>query len=90
MSSTAKKLLDEILQLPKDERERIAEEVWLSLHDEDEEGDVEAAWDEEIKKRLDEIDSGKVEMVPFDEVMSQIEKSLREKRKHPPRSVERT
>ena len=29
---------------------------------------VEAAWNEEIKRRIEEIDSGKVQMIPYEEV----------------------
>jgi putative addiction module component (TIGR02574 family) len=86
MSAKAKKIIEEIRALPREERELIADEAWRSL----DEGDVEAAWSEEIKKRLDEIDSGTVKMIPFDEAMAQIEESLREKREHSSRSVKRT
>ncbi len=34
--------------------------------------DVEAAWDTEIKRRIDEIDNGEVELLDFDEVMDEI------------------
>jgi len=33
---------------------------------------VEAAWDEEIKQRIEEIDSGKVQMIPYEEVRRRI------------------
>jgi putative addiction module component (TIGR02574 family) len=29
---------------------------------------VEAAWSEEIKRRIEDIDSGKVRMIPYEEV----------------------
>jgi putative addiction module component (TIGR02574 family) len=29
---------------------------------------VEAAWSDEIKRRIEEIDSGKVRMIPYEEV----------------------
>jgi hypothetical protein len=34
--------------------------------------EIEAAWDEEIKLRLDEINSGKVELIPWDTVQEQV------------------
>jgi len=34
--------------------------------------DVEAAWSEEIKRRLAEIDSGAVELVSWEEVRSEL------------------
>jgi putative addiction module component (TIGR02574 family) len=39
-----------------------------SLDDEAGEEGVEAAWSDEIKRRVDEIQSGKVEMIPGEEV----------------------
>jgi putative addiction module component (TIGR02574 family) len=71
MSPNAQRLLDEARQLPPDEREWLAESLLI-----DEEGvsaaEVESAWDAEIKRRLDEIDSGAVEMIPGDEVMARM------------------
>ena len=87
MSSAAKKLLDEILQLPKEERELLAEEVWLSLHDEAADENVDEAWEKEIKKRLDEIDSGKVKLIPWANVEKEIEEKLRAQRKRSSRSA---
>jgi hypothetical protein len=34
--------------------------------------EIEAAWDEEIKLRLDEINSGKVELIHWDTVQEQV------------------
>ena len=39
-----------------------------SLDDEPCDEDVEAAWNEEIKRRIEEIYSGKVQMIPYEEV----------------------
>ncbi len=38
----------------------------------DDPDEVEAAWDEEIRKRMHDIDSGKVKCVPFEEVMERM------------------
>jgi putative addiction module component (TIGR02574 family) len=71
MSPNAQRLLDEARQLSPDEREWLAESLLI-----DEEGvsaaEVESAWDAEIKRRLDEIDSGAVQMIPGDEVMARM------------------
>jgi putative addiction module component (TIGR02574 family) len=71
MSPNAQRLLDEARQLSPDEREWLAESLLIN-----EEGvsaaEVESAWDAEIKRRLDEIDSGAVEMIPGDEVMARM------------------
>ncbi|HEY8224399.1 MAG TPA: addiction module protein [Pyrinomonadaceae bacterium] len=34
--------------------------------------DVESAWSEEIKRRLTEIDAGKVELIPWEEVRAEL------------------
>ena len=36
------------------------------------EQDVEAAWSAEIKRRLVEIDAGEVELIPWDDVRSEM------------------
>ena len=38
--------------------------------------DVEAAWGDEIKRRLDSIDRGEVTMIPADEVMRELRERL--------------
>jgi hypothetical protein len=37
---------------------------------------IEAAWDGEIKRRLDEIDSGAVELVPLEDVLARMDARL--------------
>ena len=71
MSPNAQRLLDEARQLPPDEREWLAE--CLLIDDESISAvEVESAWDDEIKRRVDEIDSGAVTMIPGDEVMARM------------------
>lgn len=60
-------ILIEALQLPLQERIALASRLLASLDEQVDEG-VDAAWGEEVKKRLKEIDEGKVDMVPWDEV----------------------
>jgi putative addiction module component (TIGR02574 family) len=71
MSPDAQRLLDEARKLPPDEREWLAE--FLLIKDESvSAAEVESAWDTEIKRRLDEIDSGAVKMIPGGEVMERM------------------
>jgi putative addiction module component (TIGR02574 family) len=71
MSPDAQRLLEEARKLPPDEREWLAE--FLLIKDESvSAAEVEFAWGDEIKRRLDEIDSGAVEMIPGDEVMARM------------------
>lgn len=39
--------------------------------------DVELAWDEEILRRVEEIKSGKVQMIPMEEVFAELDEMLR-------------
>jgi putative addiction module component (TIGR02574 family) len=43
-----------------------------SLDDEPADEGVEAAWSEEIKRRIEELDSGKVKPIPWEEARRQI------------------
>ena len=79
MSPNAQRLLDEARQLPPDEREWLAE--CLLIGDEGiSAAEVESAWDAEIKRRVDEIDSGAVEMIPGEEVLARMDARLKTKR----------
>jgi putative addiction module component (TIGR02574 family) len=71
MSPNAQRLLDEARQLPPAEREWLAE--CLLIRDQSASpAEIESAWDDEIKRRLHEIDSGTVQMIPGEEVMERM------------------
>jgi putative addiction module component (TIGR02574 family) len=60
-------------------REKLSQELWESLHppaDDLPQEEIDAAWDEEIRRRLNEIDSGAVQMIPADHVRSEMIESL--------------
>jgi putative addiction module component (TIGR02574 family) len=80
MSPNAQRLLEEARQLPPDERDWLAE--CLLIKDENvSAAELESAWGEEIKRRLGEIDSGKVKMIPGEEVLARMDARLKIKRK---------
>ena len=66
-------ILEQALSLPENQRAAIAASLLRSL---DSEGDAEtdAEWDAEVKRRLDEIDNGTVELIPWSEVKSKVQK----------------
>jgi putative addiction module component (TIGR02574 family) len=69
MSPEADELLKKAMALPPEERGALAASLLESL----EEGgkldlDAEAAWQHEVARRMEEIDSGKVKPVPWIEV----------------------
>jgi putative addiction module component (TIGR02574 family) len=71
---TADQIQSEALSLPRPERARIAQALVSSLHMEPE---VEQAWDEEIRRRVRDIESGVTEMIPGDDVFREGEDLLR-------------
>jgi putative addiction module component (TIGR02574 family) len=75
MSVDLKDLLKEAMQLPREARAALAEDLLQSLDDEVDE-DVEAAWAIEIKRRVEEIRSGNVKTVPWSEVQRQVRETL--------------
>jgi len=64
-----------LLALPAEERARLAQRLLESL---DRDPEVERAWAEEIRKRLDAIDRGEVELIPADEVVEAARRRIEE------------
>ncbi|MGO9404347.1 MAG: addiction module protein [Terriglobales bacterium] len=66
------KLLEQALSLSVEEQEALANSLFSNLDREMNEGPteegVEEAWTEEIKHRIDDIQSGKTKMIPYEEV----------------------
>jgi putative addiction module component (TIGR02574 family) len=68
MTPDVSELLKKALALPPEARAALATSLFESLDEEPADEGVEAAWSEEIKRRIEDIDSGKVEMIPYEEV----------------------
>jgi putative addiction module component (TIGR02574 family) len=68
VSPDVSELLKKALALPPEARAALAGSLLESLDDEPADEGVEAAWNEEIKHRIEEIDSGRVQMIPHEEV----------------------
>ena len=71
MTSNAKEILDNAMTLSLKERADLAARLLESL-DGAPEAEVEAAWDAEIARRLEELESGKVQAVPWPEARKRI------------------
>lgn len=71
------KVKDEALQLPLEDRSRLASRLLESLDDED---DVSPEWLEEIRRRVKEINDGTAKMVPHDEVLANVRARLAKNR----------
>jgi putative addiction module component (TIGR02574 family) len=72
-------LIDELSQkarlLPPEERVRLAEELLSTVQETH--PDVEAAWEEEIRRRIAEVEAGTAKLVPADEVFAEVRRLLR-------------
>jgi putative addiction module component (TIGR02574 family) len=80
ISTRAEELLVAALELPEEERAEIADRLLDSLPDkewlwEDADPKWRAAWEAEIRRRIDDVRSGKVQLVDGEEVF----RKLREK-----------
>jgi putative addiction module component (TIGR02574 family) len=71
MSRDLKELFRDAAELPEQDRAALAGLLIESLEPA-EEPDVEAAWSEEIARRVAEIDSGAVELIPWEEVREEL------------------
>ena len=61
--------------LPPGDRARLAEELLVSLDPHD--ADVDAPWDVELRRRIDEIDRGEARLVPAEEAFAAVRRALR-------------
>jgi putative addiction module component (TIGR02574 family) len=66
MSHTAEDVLTNALSLTAEERGKVAATLIESLDEQVDDG-ADEAWAAEIQRRLDEIDAGKVQLIPWDE-----------------------
>ncbi|MFY9951434.1 MAG: addiction module protein [Candidatus Sulfotelmatobacter sp.] len=72
MTPQVSELLEKALSLSTQERGLLIDRLVESLDDEPSEEGVEAAWDDEIKRRVDDIRSGRVKMIPGEEVLRRL------------------
>ena len=75
MSDLVEELSHRARALPPEERVRLAEALLASVQEPD--AEVDAAWAEEIKRRIAEIDSGKAKLIPADEVFAEVRRLLK-------------
>jgi putative addiction module component (TIGR02574 family) len=74
MSQAAEELLQQALQLPEEERERIAQLLWRSI--DEAHPNLHEEWVTEAKARAAEIDDGRVEALPGEEVRTALRSQL--------------
>jgi putative addiction module component (TIGR02574 family) len=69
MSAATKEVLEAALKLDPNEREELIEELSASL----DVTDLGEYWEAEIKRRIDDVHSGRVKSVPASEVFGRLE-----------------
>jgi putative addiction module component (TIGR02574 family) len=77
MSKDAAELLKDALALPTEARAALIDSLLESLDNAAGDDDAEAAWREEIHRRLQEIDSGAVKLIPWEDAERRLAVQLR-------------
>lgn len=74
MSLPLEQLEAEALELPLRERAQLAERLIASLDEDatEDAADVERAWEEEIRRRMAEVESGTAELIPAEQVFAEL------------------
>ena len=71
MESRIDDVLKTALEMPAEDRAVLAEQLLLSL-DPKGETDVEVAWQEEVARRLREVEGGNVQTVPWESIRARL------------------
>jgi putative addiction module component (TIGR02574 family) len=75
MSRDSTELLKQALTLPIAERAELAGSLIESLDNTKDES-VEAAWDEEVVRRMEQLDSGKIEAISLEEFQRRLSSAI--------------
>ncbi len=67
-----KEIVEAALQLPPEQREEVINDLWASL-----DGDLGDQWEDEIQRRVQDVDAGRVKTIPAEEVFSRLEHRFR-------------
>jgi putative addiction module component (TIGR02574 family) len=76
MTAAAMKLIEQALSLPCEDRILLVDRLLQSLHAPSRE-EIERLWAEEAERRIDELDSGKAQVIPGEQVFAEIRARLR-------------
>lgn len=75
MTSSARRVLEEALALPEEDRRRVAEALLDSVPGESDQ-EIESAWRDEVLRRIGEVQRGEVEPEPWSEVKQRLRDAL--------------
>ncbi len=70
-------VLRELMKFTPEQRMELAERLLDSIPPIHSDREVEQAWNEEISRRVQELDEGKVKLIPAEEVHARIESMLK-------------
>lgn len=76
MPSTVDDIAQQARSLPAEDRARLAEDLLSSLQA-SVDPDVDAAWDAEIRRRLDEVEAGRATLIPAAQVFAEVRRMLK-------------
>ncbi len=76
MTEEVSAILKKALALPPEARAAIADSLLESLDQSTPDEGAEEAWAEEISRRIDDVDSGKVQLIPYEEVRRRLSARL--------------
>lgn len=79
-SVSTDELLAEVLRLPRQDRVRVAEELFVSLEEPDEDVAAACAWAGELERRSRDLAAGRVRTVPWETVRARIMNELEQRR----------
>ena len=84
MNATLERIRNEARTLTPDQRETLVAVLDFDLRgseiEDDNDPEIEAAWDSEIKKRVDEIESGQANLLSYEQFMSVFDEARSELR----------
>jgi putative addiction module component (TIGR02574 family) len=75
MKRTFQELVEEAKQLPYGERAELIEQL-IAASAQDMDPAIEKAWGEEALRRIKEIEEGKAQLIPGEEAMARVRKSI--------------
>ena len=76
MSMALEEVTREAVQLPRHQRRALAR-ILMELDDPGTDADVEGAWDTEIQARVRAVEEGRVQGIPYEQVLTRIDQRLR-------------
>jgi putative addiction module component (TIGR02574 family) len=71
MATSIEQITKEIVELPRHQRLTLVR-LLLDLDQPGKGGEIEAAWDEEIRARVKAVDEGRVTGIPYDEIKKEV------------------